>query len=335
MAPLMVRPQDPDDAARLRKLEIEAKEAAKAGNSPDPFAVDWIEPTMAGLSTRTEARDWWLSLTEAIDTDRMLFTRGLDQKFQAADDPDLARKLVELRPRIAALLAENGLDQIFFRFDPTSYNPALPVAGNLLFAVPRDQDAQQSLAGRKDFLQLLRELHLEKELATLSRDVVEMLRQTFGLNGTDHPLFRKLRLEPATYSRAVALLDRTADTAPETLNDDDMSLLLSVPFQISAEQIGPAFSDEMKTRIVRLRQQASAFLKTQPDGLFTELDPEEFSPGLTVLENAIFGKISESAGTGVDQLREVVLNVLLDAGLRRCGDQPDVSTCPPTLAART
>lgn len=144
-----------------------------------------------------------------------------------------------------------------------------------------------------------------------------MLNQTFGLDGTDHPLFRKLRLDPGIYSSAVSLLDRTSDASVEQLSDGDLALLMSVPFQVSAEQIGPAFSDEMKDRIVRLRQQAASYLKTEAAGLYAPLDPDEFSPGLTVLENAIFGKISDGAGTGTDQLREIVLKVLQDAGLRR------------------
>lgn len=317
MAPLMVYPQPTTDPAKTKRLETESREAFRSGNSTDPLSVDWIDPQRAGLGSDTEVRDWWLGLTEAIDTDRMLFTRGLDQKFLAADAPELAQKLVELRPEIARRLADAGLETIFFRFERDRYNPALPVAGNLLFAVPKDQITQEMLAGESSFLQLLRQLHLEKELLHLSRDVIEMLSQTFGLDGTDHPLFRKLRLDPQIYSAAVSLLDRTSDASVESLSDTDLALLLSVPFQVSAEQIGPAFSDEMKDRIVRLRQQAASFLKTEVAGLYAPLDAEEFSPGLTVLENAIFGKISESAGTGTDQLREIVLRALEDAGLRR------------------
>ncbi len=316
MSPLMVQPHTDANAELAHRAELEAREALKAGNSTDPFEVDWIDPGRAGLASVAQVREWWLGLTEAIDTDRMLFTRGLDQRYTPKGADDFARDLVALRPRIAARLAENGLDQIYFRFDPDRYNPALPVAGNLLYAVPRDEITQEAIAGQTELLQLLRQLHLERELVKLSRDVVGMLRQTFGLDGTDHPLFRKLRLDPDIYSRSITLLDRTTDADTETLDNESLSLLLAVPFQISAEQIGPAFSAEMKERIVRLRQQASGFLKNQPDGLFLPLDPEAFSAGLTVLENAIFGKISDGAGTGVEQLREIVLQELQDAELR-------------------
>ena len=221
-----------------------------------------------------------------------------------------------LRPQVAARLARAGLDTIFHPFDPASYNPALPVAGNLLFAVPRAAITQDSLLAQRDFMTLLRELNLQTELLALSRDVVEMLRQTFGLDGTGHPLFRKLGLSPDVYGRAVALLQETTQT-PRALTDAELALLLTVPFQISAEQIGPVFSDEMKDRIVRLRQSDASVLKTRSGTLFTPLDPAEFSPGLTVLENTIFGKISETAGTRTDGLREIVSKALQEADLRR------------------
>ncbi len=318
MAPLMTEPDLARADAATEQIRLAAmQESIRAGNSPDPLGVGWIDPARAALTSEKDVRAWWLDLTEALDAERFLFARGLEEKFSPQDDPELAQRLVALRPVVASRLASGGLDAIFYPFDPTRYNPALPVAGNLLFAVPQDRITEEALVDQTDFLQLLRKLNLERELVDLSRDVVEMLSQTFGMDGTDHPLFRKLRLDPATYGRAVALLEKADRASGQVLNDHELAQMLAVPFEISAEQIGPAFSDEMKDRIVRLRQSASGFLKTQAVGLFTPLDPDAFSPGLSVLENVIFGKISEAAGGGTDQLKDAVLKILQENGLRR------------------
>ena len=48
-----------------------------------------------------------------------------------------------------------------------------------------------------------------RSLLDLTRDVIDMLRQIFGLDGTDHPLFRKLGIDPAnTYETAVELVEK-------------------------------------------------------------------------------------------------------------------------------
>ncbi|PZR00353.1 MAG: ABC transporter ATP-binding protein [Cereibacter sphaeroides] len=317
MAPLMAGPRPLKDTATAQEQEAASKESRAAGNSPDPYEAEWIDPSRADLSTPQEVREWWLDLTEAIDGDRVLFNLALDQKFDPSTDPELASRLVELRPAIASKMERGGFEKAFFRFDRDEYNPALSVAGNLLFAVPREQITPEALVEQKGILSLLHEMKLEGEMVQLSRDVVEMLRQTFGLVGTDHPLFRKLGLDQDVYARAVALLQETGQSGRRELTDPELALLLSVPFQISAEQIGPAFSDEMKARIVRLRNLDPALLKSRSGGLFTPLDENELSPGLTVLENLLFAKLSETSGTRADRLREVVAKELQQADLRR------------------
>lgn len=46
------------------------------------------------------------------------------------------------------------------------------------------------------------------------------------------------------------------------------------------------------------------------------LDEASFAPGLTVLENALFGKISDSSGARGDELRRLVSQVLVENGAR-------------------
>ncbi len=292
------------------------REAKRAGNSPDPLNADWLDPARADLGSAAEVSDWWLDLAGAIDTEGRMFDLGLDQTLDPAQDPVLAARLVALRPVLGRKLAEADLGAVWFPFDRSAYNPALPLAGNLLFAMPRAPITPEVLMADGDFLGLLRKLKLERELLDLARDVVEMLRQTFGLDGTDHPLFRNLGLDPAVYARAVELLEQPG-TSDREYDDQDLAVLLSVPFQISAEQIGPAFTEAMQARIVRLRQAEAAMLRDRTGALFAPLDADALSPGLSVLENVIFGKISESAGSRADRLREIVRAEVRAAGLDR------------------
>lgn len=200
--------------------------------------------------------------------------------------------------------------------DPDSYNPALPVAENLLFAVPREPITPDLLMRQTEFLAQLRNLKLDNVLVELTRDVIDTLRRIFGLDGTDHPLFRTLGLDPGIYETAVELVEKSRGSLTPEWNDRELGNLLAVPFVISAEQIGPAFSDEIKERILELRKSHSRSLLDSLDGLFVPFDSHRLAPGLTVLENAIFGLISQDAGSKGDDLRKLVAMALIDSGVQ-------------------
>jgi len=303
--PVAEGPEDPDFAETLR-----------AGNSSDAFRADWLDPSLAGLESQDALRDWWLQLIDGMGSGAALFQRGAEQVFDPSDHPELAQKLVDLRPRVREAVQAAGLEQHALIFDRDSYNPALPVAENLLFATPRVPVTQELLAQQTVFLGQLRELGLDETLVALTRDVIDMLRQIFGLDGTDHPLFRKLGLEAQTYETAVELVERTRKEGVAGLEDGQLANLLAVPLVISAEQIGPAFTDELKDRILQLRHSHSEKLLERLMDVFVPLDPREFAPGLTVMENALFGKVSQIGGVRSDEARKLIVDVLAENGAR-------------------
>ncbi len=289
-------------------------EAQRAGNSADPFDTEWIEPGIAGLNSEDELRDWWLKLVDGMGSGSVLFRRGLDQRFDGAEHAELARILVDLRPKVQQAVIDADLRKTAYFFLPDEYNPTVPVGENLLFATPTEPVTQELLAGQSEFMEKLRALGLDDDLVILSRDVVDLLRQIFGIDGTDHPLFRNLGLEPALFERAVSLVEKTRESGAEGLVPDEIATLLTIPFRISAQEIGPAFTEEMMARIIEIRQSHSAELLSVLGTLFEPLNIDTFSPGLTVMENALFGKISGDAGGRADELRGVIGDMLVEAG---------------------
>lgn len=310
MMPMRHRPRGAaQDPQKFRTAQL-------AGNSADPFDAPWLDPALAGFASEHDLRDWWVQLLAGIGTDSALFRRGMEQSFDPVQHPRLAQTLVDLRPKVRAAILEAGLETQVHGLAPDSYNPALPVAENLLYATLAEPITEEALQRHVEFLDRLRELKLVDDLVTLTQDVVDILRQIFGLDGTDHPLFRKLGLDPKAYERASALVDKTRDTGAEALEREELAQLMIVPFSISAEQIGPAFTDEMKARILSFRNSHADELMGTLSDIFVRLDEAEFAPGLTVLENALFGKISDSAGARGDELRRLISDVLVENGAR-------------------
>lgn len=309
MMPMRLGPQE---AARDPK---EQANAIRAGNSPDPFEVNWVDPKLAGFSNRDELHDWWLKLVEGIGSQATLFRRGMELSFEAADHPQLAEALVALRGHVQSAIRSAELDGFVHFNAPDAYNPALPVAENLLFASRRVPITFAVLREQQEFLETVRRIGLDQDLLNLAQEVVEVLRQIFGIDGTGHPLFQKLGLETSDYEAALSLVQKLQMQGSTSLEPDELAQMMIVPFSISAEAIGPAFTEAMEARILSLRESHGFELLSTLGDLFVPLSDDRFAPGFTVLENAIFGRVSDAAGPRSEDLRKLVGDVLTEAGL--------------------
>ncbi|MEL6211617.1 MAG: ABC transporter ATP-binding protein, partial [Pseudomonadota bacterium] len=168
------------------------REAARVGNSADDLHANWLDPMRGAFTDQGDIRRFWYQLVQGMGSSDALVRRALDQSFDPAEHPKLRDALVELRPKVAGALRAAGLERYVFRFDAEKYNPALPLTENLLFATPLVEITPEVLGERIDFLRTLHRMDLGAQLETMSRDVIEMLRQIFGQTGTDHPLFRRV-----------------------------------------------------------------------------------------------------------------------------------------------
>ena len=315
MMPLMIRPQAMtwDPLGRDRPL----REARRSGNSTDPLTANWIDPGLAGLTDSDDIRDWWYQLVEAMGIDETMLRRTLRSRLDPERHPDLAAAIVALRPELARELAARGLADAVHRFDPARFNPAVPLAGNLLYATPAGALSARDLAEDRRLIRLIDELDLARQALDIATGVMLALGRTFGRDDTDHPLFQRLGLEPDLYHQLRAIATRRQAGGDGALQPRERALLLTVPFLLTAEQIGPSFPEAYKQKILALRKSRAAQLRDHAGGLFIPIEPDAYAPRLTVLENAIYGRISATAGQRARAIEDTVAAVLDRAGLRR------------------
>lgn len=294
-----------------------AYEADRSGNSADPLDTDWLDPTLAGLQEADQVLDWWLELVEGIGSGPELFQRALDQSFDPTEFPELADGIVKLRQDVIAATADMGDGSLFYRFDPEEFNPAISIAGNLFFAKQITQFDGDDMTSVHQFVGVLRETGQEDALLKLSQEVVEMLRQTFGADGTDHPLFRMLGLVVDTFETKVELVRKSRKSGLESLDEEERAQILALLFEISSEKIGPAFTEDLKDQVLEMRRSWAARQNDRISAHFEPLDDSAYLGGLSILENAIFSRMSSSGGAGSDALHAKVADMVQDAGLRR------------------
>ncbi len=315
LMPLRTHPQHESEATELpSRRQIEA---VRAGNPPDSLSDEWVDPGLAGLDDIEDIRDWWFKLVEAMGIDEFMFRRTLRSQFDPELHPNLAQEVIRLRDTIAARLKEQDLDQYVYRFDPNQFNPAVPLGGNLLFSAPSRDISPDLLAGDGRFLTMLRTHALDDDALNISKAVLETLNQTFGRDGADHPLFLRLGMSKDMYHRLLDIEERRQNKGDADLTNRERALLLTVPFMLTAEQIGPSFPDEYKDKILSIRQNRAEQLRKAMNGMFVPVTPDVYLPRLTVMENALYGRVSILAGAKAEEIEDIVAEVMNEAGLRR------------------
>ncbi|MEM6886717.1 MAG: ABC transporter transmembrane domain-containing protein [Pseudomonadota bacterium] len=292
-------------------------ESQKSGNSLDRLDADWLDPGLAGLNTLDEVRGWWFQLVQAMGIDEAMFRRMLNARMEPENNVEIAEALVSLRDDVWERIKARDLDAYVNRFDPDEFNPSTPLGGNLIFASPLRDITQEGLAAERNTLNLLTELGLAEQAIAISQTLVETLHQTFGMDGTDHPLFQALGIEEELYERLVDIASRRQEKGDKALSEEEFALLLTVPFRFTAEQIGPAFPESFKREILEIRKAKGEEIRERARDLFVPIAPENYLPRLSLLENALYGRISGIAGLQGELVEDVVAEVLTERGLKR------------------
>jgi len=300
-----------------QRMDRDAIETLRSGNSRDSTKADWLDPGIADLNTIEDINDWWYELVKAIGTEEIMFRRMVTNPMDPNQNPELAANVVALRGEVHERLKEQGLDKVVYRFDPDGFNPALPLGGNVMFAAPVRSITQAGLAMERGFLAMLVEHGLAEQAIAISQTLVETLHHTFGRDGTDHPLFTALGIEEDLYEQLVDIASRRRNEGDAVLSEDEFSLLLTIPFAFTAEQIGPAFPENFKQEILSIRKNKGALIREKARDLFTPITPDKYLPRMTVLENALYGRISAVAGLQADLVLDVVSDVFKSHGLHQ------------------
>ncbi len=299
------------------KHDRDAIETIRAGNSPDSTRADWLDPGLAELNSQEDVDHWWFELVKAVGTEDLMFRRMVMDRIDPSKRPKLAKHIVDLRDEVHEKLKERNLDGVIHRFDPDLFNPAMALGGNLMFASPMRSISQTALASERSFLAMIFDQGLAEQGIAISQTLVETLHQTFGRDGTDHPLFIALGIEEDLYEQLVDIALRRRNKGDAALTDEEFSLLLTVPFAFTAEQIGPAFPETFKKEILEIRKRQGDSMREKTKDMFVPITPETYLPRLSILENALYGRVSAVAGLQADLVMDVVSDVFKDHNLQR------------------
>jgi ABC-type multidrug transport system fused ATPase/permease subunit len=292
-------------------------EAIASGNAQYMVQDDWLDPSLAGLENFQEVQDWWLKMVEGMGAGETFLRRGLGLRTNEKVESKLAKSIAELRPEIKSQLKSAGLVNYVHPFGIDQYNPSVGILENLFYAISPTKVTQTQLQADPAFLSILQDTQLTNDVLGLAHKVVDLLHQTFGKDGTSHPLFIRLGIESVAFENNRLVSQRIRDAGVSKIPTPELALLLALPCVVSADQIGSIFENDLKKRIIDLRVSHAEILKDRMIETYHRLDSSQYADGLTVLENALFGKFAGENPARADQIREIVANTLKDNNLKR------------------
>ncbi|WP_020679451.1 ABC transporter transmembrane domain-containing protein [Marinobacterium rhizophilum] len=292
----------------------ELLEALASGNSTYPVNAEWLDLNIAGFSKLDELNQWWLMIVDAMGSEDYLSQRALDARFEPSDRPSLAAKIIELRPRLARRLAAENLTRFIHPFTRQALNPSLTLTENLLFAIHIHSSRDEQAATTSQLIKRFNAAGFGPELEHFAHSMLDTLVNTFAAIGPNHPIFKRLGgLTPETYA---ALQDvQQKQHSGRALTAVESELRLTLPFMITAEQLDMPLPSGISTAVLRMREACVPLHEALFQSRYRPLDEQRINPGISVLENLIFGKLARAGETNERSIRSIIAEELLQAEL--------------------
>ena len=307
-----------DDPAGRAARGFAAREAALAGNPYFDLDDGWISYPSLGVADEAGLMDLVTRVLETVSLGRDILDLALRSTVDPADYPGIAEKVVEMRETLRETLHEQDLDGLIVPFEPGAYNVEATVIENLLFGNPSSPALKFGEIGRNPyFRKVMRDAGMADRLFEMGVAIARNAVELFADLAPDHPFFQQMTFMSAEDMPQVQGLLTRLDNAPKSRTPEDYSQMIRLSF----DYIEPRFrfgllTDDLMAEIVSVRQ---AFHEGLPadlrDGI-ERYDPDRYLASSSLLDNMLFGRISQKYRDGADRIWKAVTELLEPMGLR-------------------
>ncbi|SEL98916.1 ABC transporter transmembrane domain-containing protein [Xaviernesmea oryzae] len=300
-----------------RKWEI--NEAKLAGNPHHDINSDWIDYSAAGASRPEDLFASILTVLDAVQLSKDILDLALRTTIDPQTRPELAERIVEMRSALTGELEEAGLNGLVVPFEPGAYNIEATVGENLLFGTavgPRMMP--QALAKNTYFRSVIDQSGLDRILFDMGYQIAENAVELFSDLPPDHPFFQQLTFMSADdiplYQGLMQKL--RGGNGFERANETERGQMIRLSFQyIEPRHRFGLLTRELMDKIIEVRQ---AFHENMPEDMREEIeryDPERYLASATLMDNVLFGRISNKHADGQKRIRSIVSSLLNTMGL--------------------
>ncbi len=296
----------------------EQQEARWAGNPDYDLKSNWINFAGAGVTGPEDLMERVLKVLNVVGLGKDVLDLALRSTVDPSRYGDLAPKVVAMRQALRDELIKEDLDGLIEPFEAGAYNTEATVSENLLFGNARGASLMAGVIGENAyFRKVLADHGLDAALYATGYEIARNAIELFADLPPDHPFFQQLTFMTSedipVYQLLLNKLDGVAYAAAAEADRTAM-------IRLSFDYIEPRHRFGLLTP--ELMENICAFRKAFHDGLPADLKDaiEQYSPGeylasAGLLDNILFGRISQKYRDGSDRIYTAVGNLLRPLGL--------------------
>lgn len=295
-------------------------EAAASGNSTDDINADWVDYKAAGFEDAEGLSHRALDVILMVDMDRDIYDLGLRGVIDPDARPDVARRLLEARQAFRARLEGSDLAATVESFDEDKYNDNATLGENLLFGTPvGDSFDPDRLAEHPFVLKVIEQAGLSDRMLDMGRQIGATMVELFVDLPPGHEFFEQFSFIAAEdlpdYQAMLARIDREG---VDVLSAEERTMLLSLPFKLSAarHRLG-VIDDEVREKVMEARRLFASTLPAELRGSVEFFDDNKYNAAATVQDNILFGKLAYGQAQAAERVGELIGQVVDTLDLRK------------------
>jgi putative ABC transport system ATP-binding protein len=307
----------------LSKTDLAAElmrriEAVRSGNPAALPSDDWIDLSLAHVSSRSELIARVCSLLAEVGMGDDIFRLGVLSRLDGTRHASLLDHVPEVRRSVGAALKDPANARLVEQFDPTRFNRNATLGENLLFGQPRGEMLSYAQLGRDPYVKSILEAEaLLYPLVTVGQRMAEGLIEIYADLPAGSPLFERFSFIDAD---AVPEFERIIEQAKQfgvtRLVPNAQARLLELSLSYNEQRhrmqvLEPGFEE----RVLRTRKSLRTYL---PQSYSNEIDfyePDRAMLGATLRDNIIFGRIAYGVANAEARVNTIIKQALATHGL--------------------
>ena len=307
---------DLDGAARTHRA-WERKEAALSGNPDLDVDGDWLDYRGAGAQSGEDLMARIFAVLETVSLTRDILDFALRAVIAPAEHGDLAPRIVAMRQALRQELTAQDLNDLIVPFEPGAYNAEASVLENILFGHAHWPELTAGAIGQNPYFRsMLASQGLDARLLEMGIEIARNAVDLLGDLPADHPLFQSQTLMTADDIPRYQAILKKLDNSSGALAEADRAQMVRLSF----DYIEPRFrfgvlSADLMAAIVAFRQAFRAGLPDKMKDAIEPYDPNTFIASAGLLDNMLFGRISQKYRDGADRIYAAVARLLGPLGL--------------------
>ena len=311
--PLYLQKKEPDNAPpQERQL------ARLAGNSPDRYDDDWIDPVELGLQNHQQLIERIIEILQSVELDEEIYQFGLQSLVDHVQHADLADRVMQARQQLRDKFNEAEVARLVEPFDLEKYNTNMSVSENLLFGtVYGDSIDGQHLTDKPSIQKVLEETGLNQDFLSAGAQITEVMLDLFSDVEPDSELFEQFSfIEADDLPVFNELLVQIRRQGLENLKDTDKRRLMVLPLKLIVSRHRLGLIDEpIQQKILEAR--SLIFEIDASENLGIEFfEKTSYNPRISIQDNILFGKLAYGQARAQQKVNLLIADVVEALDLR-------------------